>query len=283
MRGVEELPPSMLTNRLVASLQTLLTDTLEARDTAWYTRSALGTIAETAVRQGALRRDPSLLEWGLQAHARITENQGTIQLYGVIDGLPRGQEAAVYDVLRKYVDDAVARREFRLPLGIARAFDKRGWSNEHLQAALEQGVWSNQEYTVAEAAELWLWPTATRGERTERIIKRDVGMARWDPVWRAVTELRTDLLDAVLAKPDRIRRFDRNHPAWQVSDRALSRWLPRQQARYAELVGRAARDERMPDWARANAVSTLGHVPGAGRAALEPFFGTSPCCCRRRH
>ncbi|WP_328522264.1 hypothetical protein [Kribbella sp. NBC_00359] len=272
LRGVEELPPSMLTNRLVASLQTLLTDTLEARDTAWYTRSALGTIAETAVRQGALRRDPSLLEWGLQAHARITENQGTIQLYGVIDGLPRGQEAAVYDVLRKYVDDAVARREFRLPLGIARAFDKRGWSNEHLQAALEQGVWSNQEYTVAEAAELWLWPTATRGERTERIIKRDVGMARWDPVWRAVTELRTDLLDAVLAKPDRIRRFDRNHPAWQVSDRALSRWLPRQQTRYAELVGRAARDERMPDWARANAVSMLGNVPGVGRAALEPFL-----------
>jgi hypothetical protein len=272
MRGVRDLPPSMLTDRLVGSLQTLLADALEARDTAYYTRSMLTKIAETAVRKGALRRETELLEWGLQAHGRLTENQGTIQLYGVIDGLPRGQESAVYDVLRRYVDDAVARREFRLPFAIARAFDKRGWSNEHLQAALEQGVWSNQEYTVGEATELWLWPTATRSERIERIIKRDVGMARWDPVWQAVTEVRTDLLDTVLAKPDRIRRFDRNHPAWQVSDRAVRRWLPRQQTRYAELVARAAGDKRMPDWARANAVSMLGHVPTAGRAALEPFL-----------
>ncbi|WP_328998357.1 HEAT repeat domain-containing protein [Kribbella sp. NBC_00709] len=272
LRAVSKLPPSTMSGALTGSLETLLSDALDARDTSWGTQQALNTLAITAVQEGARRNDPALVEWGLQAHGRLTENQGSIALYRLIEGLPRGRETAVYDVLRRYVDDGVARKEFRLTFAISRAFDERGWSNAHLQAALEQAVWSNQEYTVAEATELWLWPSKTRGERVERIITRDAGMARWDPVWQAVTEVRTDLLDAVLAHPGRIRRFDRNHPAWQVSDRAIRRWLPRQQERYAELVAGAADDERMPDWARANAVSMLGHVPHAGRAALEPFL-----------
>lgn len=270
--AVNELPPSTYTDAMVTALDTLLTAVLDARDSSWYTRSTLGHIAETAVREGALRQQEQLLDWGLQAHARLTENQGSLQLYGIVDGLPRGRETAVYDVLRRYVDDSGARREFTLTFGIARAFEKRGWSNEHLHNALEQALWSNQENTVGQAAELWLAPPATRAERIARIIGRDVGMARWDAVWRAVTESRTDLLDVVLSEPARIRRFDRNHPAWQVSDAALRRWLPRQRDRYAELVAGAAGDSRMPDWARANAVSMLGHVPGAGRSALEPFL-----------
>ncbi|MFI5693288.1 hypothetical protein ACIA58_15695 [Kribbella sp. NPDC051586] len=272
LRAVSKLPPSMLSGALTPSLETLLSDAMGARDTSWVTQRALNALAITAVQEGARRNDPSLLEWGLQAHGRLTGNKGSISLYGLIEGLPRGRETAVYDVLRKYVDAGVARKEFRLAFAISRAFDERGWSIAHLQTALEKAVWSNQEYTVAEATELWLWPSKTRGERVERIIKRDVGMARWDPVWRAVTEVRTDLLDAVLARPGRIHRFERNHPAWHVSDRAIRRWLPRQQERYAELVAGAANDRRMPDWTRANAVSMLGHVPGAGRAALEPFL-----------
>lgn len=270
--AVNALPPSAYTDAAVSPLDTLLTAVLEARDSSWSTRPTLGHIAETAVREGALRQQERLLDWGLQAHARLTENQGSLQLYGIVDGLPRGRETGVYDVLRRYVDDSVARREFTLTFGIARAFEKRGWSNEHLHNALEQALWSNQENTVGQAAELWLEPPATRAERTGRVIGRDVGMARWDAVWRAVTESRTDLLDIVLSQPTRIRRFDRNHPAWQVSDTALRRWLPRQRARYAELVAEAAGDARMPDWARANAVSMLGHIPGVGRSALEPFL-----------
>ncbi|TDD58704.1 hypothetical protein E1263_17965 [Kribbella antibiotica] len=272
VQAINELPPSTLTDQLTGSLQTLLTSALEARDTGWSTRDALGDIALTAITQGAARSQLALLEWGLQAHARITENQGTFMLYGVIDGLPRGQELAVYDVLRKYIDDAVARNEFRLPFAVARAFDDRGWTIEHLQDALEKGVWSNQEYTVGEACELWLWRRDTRAERVEQIINRDLGMAQWLHVWGAVTELRTDLLDVVLAEPQRIHRFDRDHPNWEVPDRAFRAWLPRQHARYAELVAEAAGDERMPESARAAAVATLGCIPEAGRAALEPFL-----------
>lgn len=266
------LPPSLLTDEHVGALQILLTDALEARDASWATRSALNQLAETAVRQGALGNHLGLLDWGLQAHARLTENSGTVSLYGLIDGLPRGREVAVSEALRPYVEAAAKRREFDLAFAIAEAFGRRGWTNEHLHEVLEQAVWSNQEYTVDHAARLWLEPPATRAARTGLIIGREVGMARWDSVWKAVTEVRTDLLDRVLAKPNRIRRFDRNHPAWQVSTVALRRWLPRQHSRYADLVAAAANDSRMPEWARARAVSTLGHVPVIGRAAVEPFL-----------
>lgn len=266
------LPPSLLADELVPPLQTLLTDSLEARDTSWVVRSALNELAESAVREGALRNQSALVRWGIESHARLTENRGSLNLDRLIDGLPRGREVAVYEALRPYVEAAAARREFDLAFAITAALGRRGWTNEHLHGVLEQALWSNKEYAVGRAAELWLAPTSTRAERVGRIIGREVGMARWDAVWRAVTEVRTDLLDPVLAKPERSHRFDRNQPSWEVPDAALRRWLPRQHVRYAELVAAAARDKRMPDWSRAMAVSTLGHVPGIGRAAVDPFL-----------
>jgi hypothetical protein len=97
-------------------------------------------------------------------------------------------------------------------------------------------------------------------------------MARWHPVWWLVTEHHTDLLDPVLAAADRIRRFDRSSTSWLVPDYALRRWLPRQQAAYAGLLVESARDHRMHTWYRALAVKSLARVPGAGRAAVEPFL-----------
>ncbi|WP_328321744.1 hypothetical protein OHA70_25220 [Kribbella sp. NBC_00382] len=268
------LPPSQLTDLHVDALQTLLTDALEARDLSWGSRASLNRLAETAVRQGALGNHFALLDWGLQAQARLADSTGAVRLDGLIDGLPRGRELAVYDALRPYVEAAAKRQEYGLAFAVAEGFGRRGWAIEDLHLVLERAVWSNQEYTVDQAARLWLAPPATRAERVGRIIGREVGMARWDSIWAGVTEVRTDLLDKVLAKPDRIRRFNRNHPAWQVSPAAFQRWLPRQHRRYAELVAAAANDTRMPEWARSRAVSTLGRIPGVGRVAVEPFLGS---------
>ncbi|HEY3556158.1 MAG TPA: hypothetical protein VGL05_01770 [Kribbella sp.] len=275
VRAVAALPPSLLTDALTSSLDRLLSDALEARDTSYATRSALTELAERAVVHGAVDNQLGVLEWGLQAHGRLSANRGSLSLYGLVTGLPRGREVEVYDVLRPSVDAAAKRNEFGLAIAVAAAFGRRAWSLEPLQDVLEQAVWSNQENTVNQGCRYWLDEPATRQERVERIIARDVRMARWFPVWWVVTELRTDLLDPVLAAADRIRRFDRNSAAWEVSSQALQRWLPRQQARYAELLVGVARDERMPEWYRARAVKTLGRVPVAGRAALDVFLESS--------
>jgi hypothetical protein len=269
--AVAEVSPTLLTDALTGSLQTLLTDALNARDTSWSTRRALTTLAERAVIQGALSNQVSLLEWGLQAHALLSENRGLINLYGLIDGLPRGREVDVYDALRPTIEAAAKRNEFGLALAVAAALGRRAWSLDHLQEVLEQAVWSNQEYTVEQACRYWLDAPQTRLDRVGRIIERDVRMARWHPVWWVVTEFRTDLLDPVFAAADQIRRFDRGSPAWQVPDYALRLWLPRQQNRYAELLVGVARDERMPQWSRATAVKALGHVPGA---SVDQFLGS---------
>ncbi|GAA3086410.1 hypothetical protein JOF29_007693 [Kribbella aluminosa] len=272
VQAVAALPPSLLTDALTSSLDTLLTDALDARDTSYSTRRALTELAEHAVVHGAVDDQGGVLEWGLQAHGRLSSSLGTIDLYGLITGLPRGREVEVYDVLRPAVDAAAKRNEYGLAIAVAAAFGRRAWSLEPLQDVLEQAVWSNQEHTVNEGCRFWLDAPATRQERVERIIARDVRMARWYPVWWVVTELRTDLLDPVLAAADKIRRFERNSAAWEVSSQALRRWLPRQQARYAELLAGVARDERVPEWYRARAVKTLGQVPVGG--SLDEFLAS---------
>lgn len=269
------MPVSLLSDQHVPALTTLLNDALEARDSSWSTRAALTTLAQNAVRQGALRDQPTLLRWGIDAHARLSGSTGSVELYGLTDGLPRGRELAVYEALKPYVDAGAARLEFDLAFTVASSFGRRGWGIDHLHRVLEKAVWSNKEYVVDRAATYWLAPPATRGERVQQLIKRDVGMAQWDAVWTAVTEVRTDLLDKVLAKPRRIHRFEHNQPQWQVSSRALGHWLPRQHKRYAELVSAAANDGRMPEWARAQAVRTLGRIPGLGRSLVEPSLGSS--------
>ncbi|MEU4197841.1 hypothetical protein AB0E69_38515 [Kribbella sp. NPDC026611] len=269
--AVGELPRTMLGDALTPALETLLTDALEARDTSWATRSALTAVAERAVVQGALSNRPALLDWGLQAHGRLSENRGWLDLHGLVENLPHERDAEVYDVLRPSIEVAAKRNEFGLAMAVATTFGRRAWKLQHLQDVLEEAVWSNQEHTVQEACRYWLDAPRTRADRAGQIIKRDVRMARWSPVWWAVTEFRTDLLDPVFKAADRIRRFDRNSLSWHVPDYALRRWLPRQQARYAELVAGVARDSRMPEWYRAAAVKTLGHVPGA---TLDEFLAS---------
>ena len=265
------IPPSVLDDRHVPVLDVLRTDALQARDSSYQSRSALRRLAESAVREGAIRHRPGLVEWGLRTTDELAGHSGSVGLTGILDGLPRGRETAVYEALRPHVDAAAKRREYALAFQIARAFDKRGWQLAHLYDVLEKAVWSNQEYTVGAAVELWLAPPATRDQRTERIVSRDTGMVRWDAAWRAVTTYRTDLLDKVLAKPAKTRRFDRDHPNWYVAPHALRRWLPRQHARYADLLAEVARDARMPGATRAAAVSSLGRVPGVDPRALAGF------------
>ncbi|MFD7157886.1 hypothetical protein ACFV9C_25015 [Kribbella sp. NPDC059898] len=273
LHAIADVSPTLLTEALTLPLETLLEDALNARDTSWATRHALGRIAERTVVHGALGNESGLLDWGLRAHARLSENIGEIALGRIVDNLPRGREGAVYDVLRPAIEAAARRNEFALAFAVAEAFGRRAWSLDHLQDVLEQAVWSNQEHTVERACRYWLDAPATRSARVERIVRRDVRLARWHPVWWLVTEVRTDLLDPVFEAADSIRRFDRNSPSWEVPDYALRLWLPRQQARYASLLAGVARDHGMPEWYRAAAVKTLGRVPTA-RAALDEFLAS---------
>ncbi|MEV6286661.1 hypothetical protein [Kribbella sp. NPDC051770] len=272
LEAVAALPPSAFDDTLVEPLQTLLTDALEARDTSWPSRAALTATARTAVHQGAQRNQSALLAWGLQAHAAITQNRGTIDLDGIIDGLPRGREAAIYEALSPYLESAARRTDFALLFAVTSAFDRRGWDNEHLQDLLEVALWSNQEFTVGTAASYWLRPPATRADRVARILARDPGMAQWDAVWSAVSTDRTDLLDTVLADPARSRLFASPHAPWRVSGSTLRRWLPRQHRRYAEVVTAVADNADLAEWTRAETILMLGQLPVIGPSAVEPYL-----------
>ncbi|MBM7784823.1 hypothetical protein [Tenggerimyces flavus] len=272
LQGVAELPPSLLAGDQVPAWEVLLTDALNARDCSWGTRHALTSLAESAVRQGALRGDNALLEWGIQAHERIAGQSGVVSLSGLCDGLPRGREREVYARLRGLLDAYAARDQWGLAFQAAWAFGKRAYAIDHLQDLLARAARSEYDGIAQSGISLWLRDPAKRGERTEQLLTEDLQRARWGAIWAVVTERRTDLLDPILADPDQTLRFSQNHPAWYVRPSALRRWLPRQHVAYRDLLDVVARDSELPVWTRSAAVGMIGRLPMIGLAAVRPFL-----------
>lgn len=278
LEAVAGLPPSLLEGAHTGALGVLVKDAMEARDRSWATEQALASLASSAVVQGAVRQDQTLLQWGFATHRYVSGVSGTLTLGGLCDGVPRGREHALYDAFLPHVDAAMRRGSYWLPLTVASGFGKRGWDIEPLYRAVERALRSTESFMVTWAVELWLADHRHRDERVGRLFggfprRRMLRFARSNAVWRAVSEHRTDLLDRVFSDPRPTLRF-RDLGAWDVRPSALYRWLPRQHLAYARLLRHVANDHHQPRYTKAAAVRTLGRVPELGRGALGPYLGS---------
>ncbi len=270
--AVAAIPGWLLRSADESTMVTLATDAVQARDASWGTRQAVGTIAVTLVRQGTLTTRAELVESGL----RILELSGgharTLTRYRLDRDLPRGAEHAVWSALRpRIVADARAGRH-DLALALASGLHRRAWAMPDLQAAVGAATGAADDSTVHWAIDLWLAPPATRDERVETVFRRDPSTITVNAVANAISQRRTDLLDRVLDQPPRGRFVARGVRLVPMFDGTLQQWLPRQVARYAELLADLATAPRKPVWERVSAVHRLASLPGATVDDVQLFL-----------
>ncbi|WP_103340737.1 hypothetical protein [Amycolatopsis sp. CA-126428] len=272
LAAVAAIPGWLLRSADPATLVKLATDAVQARDASWGTRHAVGTTAVGLVRQGTLTTRPDLVESGL----RILELSGghahTLDLHRLDRDLPRGAEHGLFSALRPRIAADARAGRYALALSLAAGLRRRAWAMPGLQAVVGEATAAADDTTVHRALELWLAPPATRDERVEAVLRHDSSTITVAAVANAVGGRRTDLLDLVLDRPPHGRfaaRGVRLVPTFGGSSR---HWLPRQVARYAELLADLATAPRKPVWERVSAVRRLASLPGARVDDVAPFL-----------
>ncbi|MEV6828253.1 hypothetical protein [Amycolatopsis sp. NPDC051102] len=272
LAALAAIPGWLLRSADPSTMVKLGTDAVQARDASWDTRQAVGTVAVTLVRQGTRTSRPELVEGGLQILQLSGGHARTLAQDRLDRDLPRGAEHAVWSALQpRIAADARAGRH-DLVLALAAGLHRRAWAMPGLQAAVGEATRAADDSTVQWAIELWLAPPATRDERVETVLGRDSSTITVTAVANAVSGRRTDLLDRVLDRPPHGRFATRGVRLVPTFGGSLRNWLPRQVARYAELLADLATAPRKPVWERVSAVRRLAGLPGAGADEVRPFL-----------
>ncbi|GAA1610223.1 hypothetical protein GCM10009828_042640 [Actinoplanes couchii] len=256
----------LLTASSADTLTRVVTDAVEARDTGHGTTRALSSLATETLRRHV--DDTALREWALLTIDLTTAGTQAPALRRFGPELRRGQETLVFARLRGWVTAALDRDDHRPLFAVARALGKRARLVPELQDLLGRATEPPRIPSVArEAIEFWLDDPRERPRRVEALLTADPSTVTIDKVWETIDGNRTDLLDLVLNAAPR-GRFHQGRARWLPRFTRAERWLPRQQARYAELLRRLIDDRKATSWQRAGHLHTAARIPVHGRALL---------------
>ncbi|WP_156994257.1 hypothetical protein [Pseudonocardia acaciae] len=272
LEALAAVPPWLFRTGDVPVLAGLITDASQARDCSWQTRSAVNRLATRLIREGAATRRPALADRGLDALGRFGGQVSVPGLAGLDRELPRGAEHEVFAALRPRIEADARRGFFGVALALAAGLGRRAWRMPELQEYVDRARRAPNDSTVREAVRLWLAPPASRAERVERVLRDDRSTITIDAVRDAVGWLRTDLLDQVLTADARGRFLARGVRYVPMFRRCFHAWLPRQCARYRELLAELAGDEQVPQHERVRAIGSMRALPGS-TATLRRLAG----------
>ncbi|MCI3934123.1 hypothetical protein [Streptomyces sp. AN091965] len=261
--------PALLTPDAVPHLDRIAADAVAARDCSYDTRDALSSLALAVLREHAGNPRTELVGWGLRTLTLLTGSTGRADFGRLDRALRRGQEHAVYEALRPWIEAGAEKADHGLVFALARAVGRRARGMAALQELLGQAVRSGDNPTAATAIGLWLdaAPTsAERDDRVARVLAREPSAAALDPVRTVLTHRRTDLLDPLLGTRPPYGRFLAAGSAWtlRAAPWAVRRWTAGQQEAWARQLGAAVADEKLPLAERAAALARCAAVPGAG-------------------
>ncbi|HJP72911.1 MAG TPA: hypothetical protein VJ914_01505 [Pseudonocardiaceae bacterium] len=273
LAAVAGIPAWLFQPAAIAQLEKLAIDALQARDASWSTRNTVHTLATRLISHGAATLDAALLDGGLEILRVTGSYRAHLSFHGLTDNLPRGAEHQLFEVLRARIaaDAAVGRHD--LALSLAEGLRRRAWDMPALQEYVRAALEGADDGTIRRAVVLWLAPPATRGERVEAIFTGDPSTITLPSVSNAISRERTDLLDRVFAGSLHGRFLKPDVRFVPIFGDGLRTWLPRQHARYAELLADVATTPGKIAWERTAAVRRLGRVPGVGADAVRPFLG----------
>jgi len=254
----------LLTAGTAAGLTQLTTDAVDARDASAATAAALSTLAADVLQHHI--DVPQLREWALLTIDLVSTGAHVPLLRRFDTVLRRGQETMVFERLSGWVEAGIVRGRYGPLFALTHALGERAWQLRPLQDLLRRAIGPHTLPSVARTAiGLWLGDPRTRSGRVAEVLEIDSSAVLVHPVWPTICRSRTDLLDRVLSGPPHGRFVESGThwvPGWAYR---IERWLPRQQARFAELQALIIADTEQGVWQRAAAIRAAARVPGAGR------------------
>ncbi|MFC4070904.1 hypothetical protein [Actinoplanes subglobosus] len=254
----------LLTAGTADGLTRLTTDAVEARDGSAATMRALSGLAADVLRHHVA--EPELREWALLTIDLVTSGSHTPVLRRFDSVLRRGDETAVFERLRGWVEAAIARGRYGPLFALTHALGGRARDVSPLQDLLRRAAGPDTLPSVARTAiGLWLDDPRTRADRVADVLAADASAVTIHLVWWIVCRSRADLLDQVLDNVPR-GRFVETGTRWVPAEaHHVEQWLPRQQARFVALQELVIADPGQTVWQRARAIRAAAVVPGAGR------------------
>ncbi len=262
--------PALFTDDAAEHLDRIAADAISARDSSSATRQALRHLAVALLREHAVTGRRQLLGWALRTLTRLAGSVGAADLGRLDHQLRRGQEQAVFEALRPWLEAGAERVDHELTFALARSLGRRAHTLPELQELLWQAISFGSDATARTAIGLWLEPPAERDARVAELLAHEPSAAVLPPVLAVLTRRRTDLLDLVLADNPPYGRFLTPGTHWTPpTGRDTGRWLPRQQAAAARVLDRAAADTSLRPRQRAAAVAGAAPIPGHGAATVR--------------
>ncbi|WP_230992681.1 hypothetical protein [Streptomyces endocoffeicus] len=267
--------PGLFTDDAAEHLDRIAADAISARDSSAATRQALRRLAVALLREHAVTGRRQLLGWALRTLTRLAGSVGPADLGRLDHQLRRGQEQAVFEALRPWLEAGAERVDHELTFALARSLGRRAHTLPELQELLWQAISFGSDTTARTAIGLWLEPPAERDARVAELLAHEPSAAVLPPVLAVLTRRRTDLLDLVLGDTPPYGRFLPPGTHWNPpTGRDTGRWLPRQQAAAARVLDRAAADTSLRPGQRATAVADAAPIPGHGAATVRTWTDT---------
>jgi hypothetical protein len=276
LKALAHTSPALFGTAAVPALTRLATDTVEARDTASGTLTALRQLARRILVHHAESGDTALLTWCLDVLEQVEGSTDTVDRER-LDTLRHGQERAVVDVLTPWVRRGLDRAQYGRLLSLATALDRRAHAMPDVQGWLAETIWNSTAATAQRAIPLWLDDPEHRDERVEALVRWDPSVAKIPRIADVISRRRTDLLDPYLTGNAPAGRFAAEQIRWfpSFAGNAPDNWLPRQRVQYAKLLTRVARDTGSTASARANAIHRSARLGAAGAATVERFLSST--------
>ncbi|WP_432253587.1 hypothetical protein [Streptomyces sp. HNM1019] len=267
--------PALFTDDAAEHLDRIAADAISARDSSSATRQALRRLAVALLREHAVTGRRQLLGWALRTLTRLAGSVGAADLGRLDHQLRRGQEQAVFEALRPWLEAGAERVDHELTFALARSLGRRAHALPELQELLWQAISFGSDATARTAIGLWLEPPTERDARVAELLAHEPSAAVLPPVLAVLTRRRTDLLDLVLGDTPPYGRFLTPGTHWTPpTGRDTGRWLPRQQAAAARVLARAAADTSLRARQRADAVAGAAPIPGHGAATVRTWTDT---------
>jgi hypothetical protein len=257
------LPLSLFTPEHIPTLEALVTYVVEARDTSRGTQSSLQELSFRLLRAHAPTPEAPLFRFALATLRRLAGQSGTLALPPLEKDLPRGTEHHLFAALLPHIRAASQRESHALLLTLTQALGRRAWNVDMLQAMLEPLTEATPDWVAQSAIQHWLAPPRTRDARVRKLLDRDETVITLPQVFAHLHLRRQEWLDPFLGGRRLKGRFATGKTGWvPPATSGFHRWLPRQQARFTELLLRIARDTERSAWERMSVLRILPRLQG---------------------